>query len=83
MDRNLEGGDVSGGAVDGLQLFLRPGWRFYATSDPSLYLCSLLCRRAAVSTACAVTMRREWRCGICEDSATDKERDRIDLVRAG
>jgi phytoene dehydrogenase-like protein len=40
MDRNLEGGDVSGGAVDGLQLFLRPGWRFYATSDPSLYLCS-------------------------------------------
>lgn len=40
MDRNLEGGDISGGAVDGLQLFFRPGWRFYATSDPSLYLCS-------------------------------------------
>lgn len=40
MDRNLEGGDISGGAVDGLQLFLRPGWRFYATSDRSLYLCS-------------------------------------------
>lgn len=40
MDRNLEGGDISGGAVDGLQLFLRPGWRYYATSDPSLYLCS-------------------------------------------
>jgi phytoene dehydrogenase-like protein len=40
MDRNLEGGDISGGAVDGLQFFLRPGWRFYATSDPSLYLCS-------------------------------------------
>jgi phytoene dehydrogenase-like protein len=40
MDRNFEGGDISGGAVDGLQLFLRPGWRFYATSDPSLYLCS-------------------------------------------
>jgi phytoene dehydrogenase-like protein len=40
MDRNLEGGDIGGGAVDGLQLFLRPGWRFYATSDPSLYLCS-------------------------------------------
>jgi phytoene dehydrogenase-like protein len=40
MDRNLEGGDISGGAVDGLQLFLRPGWRFYATSDPSLYICS-------------------------------------------
>jgi phytoene dehydrogenase-like protein len=40
MDRNFEGGDISGGAVDGLQLFLRPGWRFYATSDPSLFLCS-------------------------------------------
>ncbi len=40
MDRNLEGGDISGGAVDGLQMFLRPGWRFYATSDPTLYLCS-------------------------------------------
>lgn len=40
MDRNLEGGDISGGAMDGLQLFLRPGWRFYATSDPALYLCS-------------------------------------------
>lgn len=40
LDRNLEGGDISGGAVDGLQFFLRPGWRFYATSDPSLYLCS-------------------------------------------
>jgi phytoene dehydrogenase-like protein len=40
MDRNLEGGDINGGAVDGLQLFLRPGWRFYATSDPSLFLCS-------------------------------------------
>jgi phytoene dehydrogenase-like protein len=40
MDRNLEGGDISGGAVNGLQLFLRPGWRFYATSDPSLFLCS-------------------------------------------
>jgi phytoene dehydrogenase-like protein len=40
MDRNFEGGDISGGAVNGLQLFLRPGWRFYATSDPSLFLCS-------------------------------------------
>jgi phytoene dehydrogenase-like protein len=40
MDRNLEGGDIAGGAMDGLQMFLRPGWRFYATSDPSLYLCS-------------------------------------------
>ena len=40
MDRNFEGGDIGGGAVDGLQLFLRPGWRFYATSDPALFLCS-------------------------------------------
>lgn len=40
MDRNLEGGDISGGAFDGAQLFFRPGWRYYATSDPALYLCS-------------------------------------------
>jgi phytoene dehydrogenase-like protein len=40
MDRNLEGGDIAGGAVDRTQLFLRPGWRFYATSDPAIYLCS-------------------------------------------
>ena len=40
MDRNLEGSDISGGAVDGFQLFLRPGWRFYATSDPAIFLCS-------------------------------------------
>lgn len=40
MNRNLAGGDVGGGAVDGAQLFLRPGWRYYGTSDPSLYLCS-------------------------------------------
>lgn len=40
MDRNLDGGDVGGGAVDGLQMFLRPGWRYYGTSDSALYLCS-------------------------------------------
>ena len=40
MDRNFEGGDIAGGAVDRTQLFLRPGWRFYATSDPTIYLCS-------------------------------------------
>ena len=40
MDRNLVGGDISGGAVDGLQLLLRPSWRYYATSDPRSYLCS-------------------------------------------
>ena len=40
MDCNLEGGDISGGAMDGLQMVLRPGWRYYSTSDPALYLCS-------------------------------------------
>lgn len=40
MDRNLAGGDISGGALDGLQMFLRPGWRYYATSDPATYICS-------------------------------------------
>ncbi len=40
MDRNLAGGDISGGAMDGLQMFLRPSWRYYATSDPASYLCS-------------------------------------------
>ncbi len=40
MDRNLEGGDIAGGGVGGTQLFLRPSWRYYATSDPALYLCS-------------------------------------------
>ena len=40
MDRNLAGGDISGGALDGLQLFLRPSWRYYATSDPATYICS-------------------------------------------
>ncbi len=40
MDRNLAGGDIAGGAADGTQFLLRPGWRFYATGDPTLYLCS-------------------------------------------
>jgi len=35
------GGDISGGAVDGRQLFVRPAWgRPYATPNPRVLLCS-------------------------------------------
>ena len=39
---NYIGGDIAGGALDGLQLFARPVLRPdpYATPNPSLYLCS-------------------------------------------
>ena len=37
---NLMGGDISGGAVDLMQLFLRPTARFYGTSRRDLFLCS-------------------------------------------
>jgi phytoene dehydrogenase-like protein len=37
---NLVGGDISGGAPDLRQLFLRPTPRTYATPVPGLYLCS-------------------------------------------
>ena len=37
---NLTGGDLSGGAMSARQLLLRPTIRDYATSDPTLYLCS-------------------------------------------
>ncbi len=40
MDANLVGGDISGGAMDVLQLLFRPTLRAYATPDPHLYLCS-------------------------------------------
>ncbi len=40
MDANLEGGDISGGAMDVVQLLLRPTWQTYATPDPHLFLCS-------------------------------------------
>jgi phytoene dehydrogenase-like protein len=39
-DANLIGGDVSGGAVNPRQLFLRPTRRQYRTSAPNIYLCS-------------------------------------------
>lgn len=41
-NENNIGGDISGGAHDGLQLFARPGLRLhpYRTSNPRLYLCS-------------------------------------------
>ncbi|MBI3185938.1 MAG: NAD(P)/FAD-dependent oxidoreductase [Myxococcales bacterium] len=39
---NLVGGDISGGSLLGLQLFLRPGLRPrpHATPDPRIFLCS-------------------------------------------
>ncbi len=37
---NLIGGDLSGGAMTIKQMLLRPTIRDYATSDPSIYLCS-------------------------------------------
>jgi phytoene dehydrogenase-like protein len=37
---NLVGGDISGGAVDLPQLFLRPTARLYRTSRPPLFICS-------------------------------------------
>ncbi len=41
-NENYIGGDIGGGAVDGLQLFARPGLRRhpYRTSNPRLFLCS-------------------------------------------
>jgi phytoene dehydrogenase-like protein len=40
MDANLAGGDISGGAMDLRQLFVRPTVRGYATSDRRVWLCS-------------------------------------------
>jgi phytoene dehydrogenase-like protein len=40
MDANLVGGDINGGAMTMRQTLLRPGWRYYATSDRNVYLCS-------------------------------------------
>jgi phytoene dehydrogenase-like protein len=37
---NLIGGDVGGGAVTLGQLFTRPTWRLYATTDPRIFICS-------------------------------------------
>ncbi len=39
-DANLRGGDISGGAMDPLQLVFRPSVRPYATPDPRIFLCS-------------------------------------------
>ncbi len=39
-DANLLGGDINGGAADLWQFVFRPTWRYYATSDPGIYLCS-------------------------------------------
>ena len=37
---NLVGGDVEGGAVTLSQLFTRPTWRLYATTDRRIHICS-------------------------------------------
>ena len=37
---NLVGGDINGGSFSGLQFFLRPTWRQYATPLQDVYLCS-------------------------------------------
>jgi phytoene dehydrogenase-like protein len=37
---NLVGGDIAGGAHDGLQVLLRPTIRMHRTPDPRLFLCS-------------------------------------------
>jgi phytoene dehydrogenase-like protein len=39
-NENLVGGDINGGAVSGLQFFLRPTRRQYTTPVPGVYLCS-------------------------------------------
>jgi phytoene dehydrogenase-like protein len=39
-NENLVGGDINGGAVSGLQLFLRPTRRQYGTPLKGVYLCS-------------------------------------------
>jgi phytoene dehydrogenase-like protein len=37
---NLVGGDITGGAAELSQLFVRPTWRRYRTSSRGLYICS-------------------------------------------
>ncbi len=39
-DENLRGGDISGGAMDPLQLLFRPSIRPYTTPNPRVFLCS-------------------------------------------
>ena len=39
-NENLVGGDINGGALGGLQFFLRPTWRRYSTPMRGVYLCS-------------------------------------------
>lgn len=40
MDANLQGGDISGGAMTLRQTIFRPTRHSYSTSDPNIYLCS-------------------------------------------
>jgi phytoene dehydrogenase-like protein len=37
---NLVGGDINGGAIDGLQMFLRPTHHLYRTPMENVYFCS-------------------------------------------
>ena len=37
---NLVGGDINGGAIDGLQMFLRPTHHLYRTPVENVYFCS-------------------------------------------
>jgi phytoene dehydrogenase-like protein len=37
---NVVGGDINGGIQDLRQLFNRPTWRTYSTTDPSIFMCS-------------------------------------------
>ena len=39
-NENLVGGDINGGSLAGLQLFLRPSWRRYGTPLRGVYFCS-------------------------------------------
>ncbi len=40
MDANLVGGDISGGVIDLRRIVFRPTRKLYATSAPSIYICS-------------------------------------------
>ena len=68
MDANLIGGDISGGAMNMRQLFLRPSALTYETSAPNLFICSSstppgggvhgMCGYRAAKVALARTGRR-------------------------
>ncbi len=68
---NLVGGDIAGGALDGLQLLARPRLTLqpYRLADGA-YLCSASTPPVRVCTACAATTRRTPRCATsCADAS--------------